>query len=159
AVAVPVISNFLLSDLPFERMVVTVQWEIAERLLARPSTKHYGALAVLGPSLAHVEIIPPLPPPGLFPSPPSSPRCLATFRSPTLNTRAARADPVTLRTGRPSRSTPSGKTPRGAVLGSPGKRGAQPEVAARLAELGIDGAVRAEALGLEQHLRLCAVFG
>ena len=47
AVATPVISNFLLSELPFERMVVTVQWEIAERLLAAPDSKEYGALAVL----------------------------------------------------------------------------------------------------------------
>src|SRR6266545_5437940 len=47
AVATPVISNFLLSGLPFERMVVTVQWEIAERLLAAPGIKDYGALSVL----------------------------------------------------------------------------------------------------------------
>ena len=33
-VATPVIANLLLSDLNVERMVVTVQWEIAERLLA-----------------------------------------------------------------------------------------------------------------------------
>ena len=32
AVATPVITNFLLSDITFERMVVTVQWEIAEPL-------------------------------------------------------------------------------------------------------------------------------
>src|SRR5262245_52176795 len=34
AVATPVISNFLMGDLPWERMVVTVQWEIAEKLIA-----------------------------------------------------------------------------------------------------------------------------
>ena len=34
SVATPVIANFLISDLPFERLVVTVQWEIAERLMA-----------------------------------------------------------------------------------------------------------------------------
>src|SRR3989442_508713 len=44
-VATPVIANFLLSDLDIERMVVTVQWEIAERLMARPGTKAYGALS------------------------------------------------------------------------------------------------------------------
>src|SRR5205823_96268 len=32
AVATPVIANLLLTDLPLVRMVVTVQWEIAERL-------------------------------------------------------------------------------------------------------------------------------
>src|SRR6266542_401877 len=55
AVAVPVIANFLLTELPFERMVVTVQWEIAERLLARPGTKDYSALTVLVQSLADVS--------------------------------------------------------------------------------------------------------
>ncbi len=57
AVATPVISNFLLSDVPFERMVVTVQWEIAERLTAEPGTKSYGALAVLVQSIAEVELL------------------------------------------------------------------------------------------------------
>jgi 16S rRNA (adenine1518-N6/adenine1519-N6)-dimethyltransferase len=38
SVATPVIGNFLLTDLPLERMVVTVQAEIAERLLAQPAT-------------------------------------------------------------------------------------------------------------------------
>src|SRR5205809_787956 len=52
AVAVPVISNLLLTDLPVERMVVTVQGEIGERLIASPGTKDYGALAVLVQSLA-----------------------------------------------------------------------------------------------------------
>src|SRR5689334_15457944 len=36
AVAVPVLTNLLLSELAVERMVVTVQWEIAERLTATP---------------------------------------------------------------------------------------------------------------------------
>src|SRR5437763_4615379 len=46
-VAVPVIGNFLTSDFEFERMVVTVQWEIAERLLAQPGSHNCGALSVL----------------------------------------------------------------------------------------------------------------
>src|SRR5262249_7734783 len=52
AVATPVISNFLLSEFAFERMAVTVQWEIAARLLASPGSKDYGALAVLVQTLA-----------------------------------------------------------------------------------------------------------
>src|SRR6266566_1177387 len=57
------------ADLPIERMVVTVQWEIAERLTARPGTKDYGALAVLVQSLAYVELIRRLPPSVFFPRP------------------------------------------------------------------------------------------
>ena len=54
AVATPVISNFLIAGTEFERMVVTVQWEIAEKLTAAPGTKEYGALAVLVQCLAEV---------------------------------------------------------------------------------------------------------
>src|SRR5262249_9896930 len=57
AVAVPVLTNLLLCELTVERMVATVQWEIAERLLASPGTKDYGALAVLVQSLADVELV------------------------------------------------------------------------------------------------------
>ena len=42
AIAVPIISNVLLSDLNPERLVVTVQWEIAERLDGDRGTKPYG---------------------------------------------------------------------------------------------------------------------
>src|SRR5438876_4852864 len=38
AVATPVISNLLLGGEPIERIVVTLQWEIAERLAARVGT-------------------------------------------------------------------------------------------------------------------------
>src|SRR5262245_10076524 len=61
AVAVPVLTNFLISELGFERLVATVQWEIAERLLAQPGTKDYGALAVLVQNLAGVELVRQLP--------------------------------------------------------------------------------------------------
>jgi len=69
AVATPVIANSLLTDLPFERMVVTVQWEIAERFMARPGTKDYGALAVLVESLANVSLVRRLPPGVFWPRP------------------------------------------------------------------------------------------
>src|SRR3954471_20100588 len=57
AVAVPVLSNLLLSEVGVERLVATVQWEIAERLLAPAGTKEYGALAVLVRSLADVSLV------------------------------------------------------------------------------------------------------
>src|SRR5262249_58405562 len=70
AVATPVISNFLLHEgYSFERMVVTVQWEIAERLWASPDHKDYGALAVLVQSLADVQLVRRLGPGVFFPRP------------------------------------------------------------------------------------------
>src|SRR5262245_37890503 len=56
AVATPIIANLLIQDRPIERMVVTVQWEIAERLTARPGTAAYSAVSVLVQSLADVAI-------------------------------------------------------------------------------------------------------
>ena len=52
-----------------ERMVVTVQWEIAERLMAKPGTADYGALAVLVQSLADVELVRKLAPAVFWPRP------------------------------------------------------------------------------------------
>jgi 16S rRNA (adenine1518-N6/adenine1519-N6)-dimethyltransferase len=69
AVAVPVISNLLLGEMPLERMVVTAQWEIAERLMAGVGTKAFGALAVLVQSLAGVELVRRLPPSVFWPRP------------------------------------------------------------------------------------------
>ncbi len=69
SVATPVITNFLLSDLPFERMVVTVQWEIAERLMARPGEKAYAALAVLVQNVADVSLVRKLAPSVFWPRP------------------------------------------------------------------------------------------
>jgi 16S rRNA (adenine1518-N6/adenine1519-N6)-dimethyltransferase len=51
------------------------------------------------------------------------------------------------------------KNLRGALAGLPSGRRDKNEVDARLAELGIPGTCRAEELDLEQHLRLCQVFG
>src|SRR5438132_1416535 len=61
--------NFLVRGTPFERMVVTVQWEIAERLMAAPGGKEYGALSVLVQSLADVRLVRKLAPTVFWPRP------------------------------------------------------------------------------------------
>jgi 16S rRNA (adenine1518-N6/adenine1519-N6)-dimethyltransferase len=157
AVATPVISNFLLSELPVERMVVTVQWEIAERLMARPGTKSYGALAVLVQSLAYVEVIRRLPPAVFYPRPAVSSAIMRIF--PSARKRAHVGDVVRFRTFLRDLYTHRRKNLRGALLGFHGRPFSKEQVDARLAELGLEATVRAETLDLEQHLRLCAVFG
>ena len=51
------------------------------------------------------------------------------------------------------------KNLRQALVGWPTGAREKKDVDAKLAELGIDGTVRSEALDLEQHLRLAAAFG
>ncbi len=157
AVATPVISNFLLSGLPFERMVVTVQWEIGERLIARPGTKDYGALTVLVQSIADVEMVRRLPPAVFWPRPQvaSAIMCIR----PNAALRAQVGDVQRFRHFLRDLYTHRRKNLRGALTALPSGRLAKDEVDRKLAELGLEGTVRAEALDREQHRRLCEVFG
>jgi 16S rRNA (adenine1518-N6/adenine1519-N6)-dimethyltransferase len=157
AVAVPVISNLLLCDLALERMVVTVQWEIAERLLASPATKDYGALAVLMQSLADVELIRRLSPKVFWPRPlvDSAIVCVR----PNAAKRRHVGDPVRFRAFLRDLYVHRRKNLRGALASLPNRDLSKGEVDARLAEMGLDGSLRAEVLDVEQHLRLCERFG
>jgi 16S rRNA (adenine1518-N6/adenine1519-N6)-dimethyltransferase len=156
-VATPVICNFLLSDVPIERMAVTVQWEIAERLTATPGHKEYASLAVLVQSLADVEILRKLPP-GVFWPRPKVESAIVCIR-PNAAKRAHVGDVHRFRSFLRDLYVHRRKNLRGALTGSPSGRRDKAEVDRLLAELGLDGTVRAEALDIEQHLRLCNVFG
>jgi 16S rRNA (adenine1518-N6/adenine1519-N6)-dimethyltransferase len=157
AVATPVISNFLLSGLPFERMVVTVQWEIAEKLLAVPGTKPYGALAVLMQSIADVELLRTLPPSVFWPRPLVASAIVRIRPNPAKH--AGVADVQRFRNFLRDLYSHRRKNLRGALAGLPSGRVDKALVDARLRELGLDGTLRAETLDIQQHLRLCAAFG
>jgi len=68
-VATPVIVNLWESGLPIQLMVVTVQRELAERLVARPGTKAYGAVTVKVGTWAEAEVLRLLPPSVFWPRP------------------------------------------------------------------------------------------
>ncbi len=162
AVAVPVISNFLLSDLPFERMVVMVQYEIAERLMASPSTKDYGSLAVLVQSLTDVTPVRRrLSPAVFFPRPQVASAIVQVRPNPEKRAHvvATCGGVQAFRDFLRDLYVHRRKNLRGGLVGAPSGRREKVDVDAKLAELGIDGTVRAEALDVEQHLRLCAAFG
>lgn len=157
AVAVPVITNLLLCDLVVERMVVTVQWEIAERLLASPGTKDYGALAVLVQSLADVELVRRLSPKVFWPRPQVD-SAIVCIR-PSAAKRQHIGNPLRFRAFLRDLYVHRRKNLRGALASLPHGDRKKSEVDACLAELGIDGSLRAETLDREQHFRLCEQFG
>jgi 16S rRNA (adenine1518-N6/adenine1519-N6)-dimethyltransferase len=162
AVAVPVISNFLLADLSFERMVVTVQYEMAERLLARPGSKEYGALTVLVQSLSEVEPVRRRLPPAVFwprPQVASGILLIRPSASKRAQVTAGAGDLQRFRHFLRDLYVHRRKNLRGALAGLPGGGFPKEEVDRKLAELGLDGTRRAESFDPEQHLRLCAVFG
>jgi 16S rRNA (adenine1518-N6/adenine1519-N6)-dimethyltransferase len=157
AVATPVISNLLLSDVAVERMVVTVQWEIAERLMASPSTKEYSSLAVLVQSIADVRLIRRLPPAVFWPRPQVD-SAIVLIR-PNAAKREHVGDVVRFRSFLRDLYAHRRKNLRGALVALANADFTKEEVDRKLAELGIEGTLRAETLDLEQHLRLSAVFG
>lgn len=57
------------SGFPIDRMVVTVQKEVAERIAARPGDRRNGALSLLVQSLAEVRILRRVPPEVFWPRP------------------------------------------------------------------------------------------
>jgi 16S rRNA (adenine1518-N6/adenine1519-N6)-dimethyltransferase len=156
AVATPVIANFLVTDLSFERMVVTVQWEIAERLTANPGSKAYGALAVLVQSLADVKLVRRLAPSVFWPRPKVD--SAIVFIGPNAGKRAQVGDVHRFRNFLRDLYAHRRKNLRAALTAWPSGRRDKEEVDKRLAQLGIDGTLRAEALEVGQHLRLSERF-
>lgn len=156
-IATPVVSNLLISDIPIDRMVVMVQWEIGERMQAKPGTKDYNALSVLVQSVADVEIVRKVLPSNFFPRPQVD-SAIVLIR-PNPEKRARVGDVRRFRTFLRDLYVHRRKNLRQALSGWPSGRKDKTAVDAKLAELGFDGSVRAEALDVEQHLRLCAAFG
>ncbi len=71
-VATPLISNLLVLDEPTlcpSRMVITIQLELARKMLAAPGSNNYGGLSVLVQSLGQAEMIRELPPSVFWPRP------------------------------------------------------------------------------------------
>lgn len=68
-IATPIISNLLACDLLPASMTVTIQKELADRIVARPSTKDYGALSIWMQSQCEVQLVRVMPPSVFWPRP------------------------------------------------------------------------------------------
>lgn len=156
-IATPLITNLLITGIPIERMVVMVQWEIAERLRAAVGTKDYNSLSVLVQSVADVEVVRKVLPANFYPRPKVDSAIVKI--TPNAEKRAKVGDVPRYRAFLRDLYVHRRKNLRQALSGWPTGRRDKAEVDAKLAALGIDGTLRSEALDLEQHLRLCAAFG
>ncbi len=68
-IATPVVSNLLLTDIVPYSMTVTIQKELADRIMARPRTKDYSALSVWIQSQCETHLVRVLPPSVFWPRP------------------------------------------------------------------------------------------
>ncbi len=156
AVATPVISNFLIAGVAFERMVVTVQWEIAEKLIAKPSTKDYGALAVMVQSLADTEILRKLSPSVFWPKPQVDSGIVKIV--PNAEKRNRVPNVQRFRDFLRGLYAHRRKNLRGAIISMTGRQHDKKVVDETLAKHGYAGTERAETLSIEQHVELCEAF-
>jgi 16S rRNA (adenine1518-N6/adenine1519-N6)-dimethyltransferase len=91
-VATPVIANLLGSSIVPVTMTVTVQKELADRIVAQPGTKEYGALGVWVQSQCRVEFVRALPPSVFWPRPKVTSAILHIELDPNLRGRIADLD-------------------------------------------------------------------
>ena len=155
-VATPVICNLLIAERPFDKMVVMVQWEIAERMTSLPGTSVFSSLAVLVQAVADVTIVRKVGPTVFWPRPQVESAIIKIV--PNLEKRAKVGNVAKFRVFLRDLYSHRRKNLRGALSGWPSGRREKPEVDAKLASIGIDGSIRAEDLSIDQHLQLCAAF-
>jgi len=156
-IATPLVANLLIARDDIERMVVMVQWEIAERLRAAVGTKDYNAMSVLVQSVADVEVVRKVAPSNFYPRPKVDSAIVKI--TPNPRKRAKVGDVARFRAFLRDLYVHRRKNLRQALSGWPAGRKDKAEVDAKLAALGIDGTRRSETLDLEQHLRLAEAFG
>jgi len=68
-ITTPIVMRLLEDELPISDIVVMVQKEVADRMLAKPSTKAYGALSVAVQFYSEPEIVTEVPPSSFMPQP------------------------------------------------------------------------------------------
>ncbi len=68
-VATPVISNLLHGDTPPVQMAITIQRELADRIVAKPNSRDYGSLSLWIQSQCDAEIVRIMPPSVFWPQP------------------------------------------------------------------------------------------
>lgn len=152
-IATPLLSNLLNEEMPPQTMTVTIQKELAERITAAPGTKDYSALSIWMQSQCRAEILRILPPSVFWPRPKVS----SAFLQITLD--------ESLRQRIPNRPFfhdfvramffHRRKFLRSELASVVKGRLGKPEVDAILADLELDGTLRAEALDVDTMLTLC----
>ena len=131
---------------PFwQSLTLMFQREVAERIVARPRTEHYGRLALLAQWRCDPKIVMTLPPEAFTPAPKVHSAVVHLTR---LETPRFPANEALL-----SRVTTMAFGQRRKMLRS-SLKALRPDIEARLVEVGIDPTARAEEIGLD---RFCAL--
>lgn len=152
-IATPIITNLLACDIPPETMTVTIQKELADRIVAGPNSKDYGALSVWVQSQCEAEIVRLMPPTAFWPRP--------KVTSAIIHIRLRRdwreriPDLDFFHTFARSMFFHRRKFLRSVILSGYKGRLDKPQVDAIMSELGFGETTRAEQLDIAAMFRLC----
>lgn len=152
SVATPVIANLLASEIVPRAMIVTIQKELADRIMARPGSKDYGSLSVWVQSQCRVELVRTLPPGVFWPRPKVTSAIISIEVDDALRGRIA--DLKFFHDFVRALFCHRRKFLRSALVGSWKGQLDKPEVDAVLAAQGLDPQCRAERLEVEAILQL-----
>lgn len=146
-ITTPICMKLLRSRLNIASMVLMVQQEAAERFFAKPSSKVYGPLTVLANAKYRTERIAELSPQSYYPQP-------TVHSSVVLLQKLDRACGTGLDSLLKEAFSNRRKTLVNNLKGSYGKE----SIISALSELGRNENVRAEALGVEEFMRLSSIL-
>jgi 16S rRNA (adenine1518-N6/adenine1519-N6)-dimethyltransferase len=156
-VATPVISNMLVHpELCPAKMVVTIQLELADRLLAEPEAEAYGSLSVLMQALADCALVRTLPPSVFWPRPKVDSAVVAI--TPNAEKRAAVGDVSWFQSLVRQVFLHRRKNLRRVLHGFYRDVLSKPDVDALLESIGLTGMVRAEAMNVDEFLALASAL-
>lgn len=156
-VATPIISNLLICELPPPvSMTVTIQKELADRIMAAPNSKDYGALSVWIQSMCRVELVRILPPTVFWPRPKVHSAIIKIILEPER--RAAIPDLEFFHQFARSIFFHRRKFLRSVAISAFKERLSKPEVDAVLQAQGLGAEARSEQLSVDQFLELSERF-
>ncbi len=151
-IATPLISNLVKTELPWERIVATIQLELAERMIATPGRGKYSALSVWLQAQAKVKLIKRMSPKVFWPRPAVDSAIVKITPQPEKRERISDRDffhDFVRRVFHQRR-----KLLRGVVCGMYRKQLSKPAVDALLAEEGLTTESRAEEMEVDQLVSL-----
>ncbi|MGE3315805.1 MAG: 16S rRNA (adenine(1518)-N(6)/adenine(1519)-N(6))-dimethyltransferase RsmA [Planctomycetaceae bacterium] len=153
AVATPVISNLVALDFPWERMVVTVQLEMAERMCANAGSSDYSALSAWLQSQCRLKILNRLPPQVFWPRPKVNSAVVGIVPDPERREKIL--DRPFLQDFLRRLFTQRRKLMRGVLAGMFREELDKQQIDALLESLGFETQIRAEQLEPAQLVELC----
>jgi len=154
-VATPIITNLLALDRPPYSMTVTIQKELADRIVASPGCKDYGALSIWMQSQCRTEIVRVMPPTVFWPRPKVSSAIIRVTLDHALRDRIA--DRQFFHGFVRSMFFHRRKFLRSELLSAFKRRLNKPDVDGILVEMDLDPTARAEQLDVDTMLKLCEV--